>query len=124
MSVTISSQPDIHDNKAQFAVSTSLSEDASHVNLRVEGEMFIDGDKTAKSIKPKGLLNYDFSNILNDLIQFSNPDWKTIEGNDLIGVEKSGSNLITAWVNGSFDTLTSSGANITSEIHDGPVSGI
>jgi hypothetical protein len=119
MAVTIVSTPNQFDNEAAWAVSSSLSEDASHVNLRVEANLYKEGVLLAKKVMPKGYTNYDFRNILNDQIKYKLPSLTDASGNTLIYSQTVGSNLLSSWGNDGgtpFGTLTTAGANITSLI--------
>jgi len=115
MSLTINSTPARIDNAAAFNVTTSLSEDASHVNLRVRADIYHEGIVKAIIEKPKGLADFDFSDILKSLVPgllFPR------DSGDIVKTGSVGSNLITGWsvASGTWDTFTSSGAQITGAI--------
>ena len=57
MALTIYGYPDKIDNSASFEVSTTLTEDSTHVNLRVKAELYHEGIIKAVIEKPKGLLS-------------------------------------------------------------------
>lgn len=64
MALVVNSNPANIDNSADFNVTTSLTEDADHVNLRVRAEITIDAVIVATIEKPKGLADFDFFDIL------------------------------------------------------------
>ena len=64
MALTVNSNPVAIDNSGAFNVTTSLTEDASHVNLRVRADITISAVIVATSEKPKGLSDFDFFDIL------------------------------------------------------------
>lgn len=68
MALTIVSYPNNIDNSGVFNVTTDLVEDATHVNLRVRAEIYHEGIVKAVVEKPKGLADFDFSDILKSLV--------------------------------------------------------
>jgi len=64
MSLTVNATPNNIDNSAIFNVTTSHSEDASHVNLRVRCDVTVSAVVIASIEKPKGLADFDLSEIL------------------------------------------------------------
>ena len=64
MSLTVNSNPENVDNSAEYNVTTSLTEDGDHVNLRVRADITIDAVIVATIEKPKGLADFDFFDIL------------------------------------------------------------
>ena len=64
MALTVNSNPENIDNSSEYNVTTSLSEDADHVNLRVRADITIDAAVVATIEKPKGLADFDFFDIL------------------------------------------------------------
>lgn len=112
MALTIYGYPDKIDNSASFEVSTTLTEDSTHVNLRVKAELYHEGIIKAVIEKPKGLLVFDFSEILKSLIPgllFAR------DSTDLAECGTAGTQLISSWAtkSGTYTTLTTSGAEIT-----------
>lgn len=129
MAVTIDSSPGIRSNQAEFEVSTSLVEGASYQNVRVEAVMKFADEKgnlrTVKKVKPKGLLTFDFTDILNSVIKYKVPTFYQSEGMEMTHVGVRGIELMTSWTNVDWDSLSvvAGGAGITSGAHDGDVSG-
>jgi hypothetical protein len=115
MSLTLNTFPNRIDSAAAFNITTSLSEDASHVNLRIRADVYHEGIIKATIEKPKGLNSFDFSEILKSLTPglLIPRDSGDIAENGTIG-----SNLITSWMtlSGTWDTLTSSVNAISSAI--------
>lgn len=68
MALTVNSSPAAISNAAVFNVTTSLSEDSSHVNLRVRCDVTVSAVVVASVEKPKGLADFDLSNILKSLV--------------------------------------------------------
>jgi len=64
MSLTLNTYPAAIDNAASFNVTTSHSEDASHVNLRVRCDVTVSAVVIASVEKPKGIADFDLSEIL------------------------------------------------------------
>jgi hypothetical protein len=64
MSLTVVSHPNNIDNSGAFNVTTTLSEDSTHVNLRVRAEITVSAVIVATVEKPKNLSDFDFSDIL------------------------------------------------------------
>jgi hypothetical protein len=64
MALTVNTYPNPIDNSGAFNVTTSLVEDASHVNLRVRLDVTVSSVVVATSEKPKGIAGYDISEIL------------------------------------------------------------
>jgi len=64
MSLTVNSNPENVDNSGEYNVTTSLTEDGDHVNLRVRADITIDAVIVATIEKPKGLADFDFFDIL------------------------------------------------------------
>jgi len=64
MSLTVNNNPANIDNSGAYNVTTSLTEDADHVNLRVRADITIDAVIVATIEKPKGLADFDFFDIL------------------------------------------------------------
>jgi hypothetical protein len=67
MAITLNTYPANISNAAAFNVTTSLVEDASHVNLRIRADVYHEGIIKAVVEKPKGLADFDFSDILKSL---------------------------------------------------------
>lgn len=112
MSLTLVSSPASISNSGSYNITTSLVEDATHVNLRVRADLYHEGIIKATVEKPKGITDFDFSDILKSLtpgLKFARDSGNLIENGS------SGVNLITSWSlsQGSFNTLTSVGPNIT-----------
>ena len=64
MALTVNSNPENVDNSGEYNVTTSLTEDGDHVNLRVRADITIDAVIVATIEKPKGLADFDFFDIL------------------------------------------------------------
>jgi hypothetical protein len=128
MSLSITTEPSSFSNEAIFDIANTNSEDSSHVNLRVKAELYIRGVVKATMVKPSVITEFDFTQILNDLIQFKTPEFRTYESAfKIVEPDKAGSSLITGWTNDGtdpMDTLSTSGATITSLIHDGVTNGV
>lgn len=115
MALTINTLPAKISNSALFNVTTSHVEDSTHVNLRIRAEVYHEGIVKAVVEKPKGLADFNFNDILKSLcpgLLFPR------DSGDLVKTGSIGSNLITGWSvhSGSWDTFTSSGAQVTGAI--------
>ena len=64
MALTVNSNPANIDNSGAFNVTTSLSEDSTHVNLRVRCDITVSAAVVATVEKPKGIADFDLSEIL------------------------------------------------------------
>ena len=64
MALTINSTPANISNSGAFNVTTSLVEDATHVNLRIRADITVAAVIVATSEKPKGIPVFDFFDIL------------------------------------------------------------
>src|SRR5574343_835615 len=94
MSLTINTTPARIDRSASFNVITSLSEDSTHVNLRVRADVYHEGIIKATVEKPKGLADFDFADILKSLVP------GLLAARDSGAIVKTGSigsQLITSW---------------------------
>lgn len=114
MAITITSEPARVDNAAAFVADTSLSEDASHVNLRIRAELYHNGDIIATKDMPKGITSFDFEKILKSLIT----PYKAAMGGTLKirgGITESPPGLISGWSDlySNHETFTVSGISIT-----------
>ena len=119
MAITLNSYPANIDRSGAFNVTTSLTEDASHVNLRIRADIYHEGIIKSTIEKPKGIADFDFANILKSLcsgLLFAR------DSGDIVKTGTIGANLITSWsVNtGSYSTFTSSANVITSAISADP----
>ena len=120
MALTINSYPANIDNAAAFNVTSSLSEDASHVNLRVRASIYHEGIVKAIIEQPVGLLDFNFAEILKTLV----PGIKLARNTgDIVNTGTVGSNLITGWTNSGYDTFTTTG-NVISSAIDASGSGV
>lgn len=112
MALTINSNPANIDCLAPYNVTTSLTEDASHVNLRVRAELYYEGVVKATVEKPKGLADFDFTDILKTLV----PGLKLARntGDEYQRGTIAATNLITGWTveSGTWDTFNASGASL------------
>lgn len=68
MALTLNTSPAAISNSGAFNITTSLSEDATHVNLRVRCDITSSAVIVAVVEKPKGIADFDFSDILRSLI--------------------------------------------------------
>jgi len=64
MALTLNSNPANISNSGAFNITTSLSEDSSHVNLRVRCDVTVSAVVVASIEKPKGLADFDLGEIL------------------------------------------------------------
>jgi hypothetical protein len=115
MSLTLNTTPVSISNSAAFNVATSLSEDSSHVNLRVRADIYHEGIVKATVERPKGLADFDFGDILKSLtpgLLFAR------DSGDIVKTGSIGSNLITDFPSseGTFDTLTVTGEYINAAV--------
>lgn len=99
MPLTINTYPDQQSNKAQWNVTTDLSEDASHVNLRVRATIYGPAGTLGVIEQPKGSPAFDFTDMLYKFINYKTPALAPsgVFAQQLI--PKVGSNLITDWTN-------------------------
>lgn len=123
MSITINTVPEKIDNSASFNVTTSLVEDADHVNLRTRANLYHEGAIKATVEKPKGLSDFDFYDILKSLVPgllAINQREVDIGGGSMAyqGGTIDSTNLITSWTThqGTWTTLNTTGSHITSAI--------
>lgn len=115
MSLTLNTKPARIDRAAAFNVTTSLVEDSTHINLRVRADVYHEGIIKATCEKPKGLADFDFSDILKALV----PSLKFArDSGDIAKTGTIGSELITSFSShsGTWTTLTTSNNVITSAI--------
>ncbi len=118
MALTITSTPQPIDSNAVISVETSLTESSSYNNLRIRAELYHDGEIVAVSEKPKGLSDFDFSDILKTLMLGVKKTRGSVQSHETGSV---GSQLIASWglFDGYFDTLSTSGNVINSAISTG-----
>jgi hypothetical protein len=112
MSLTINTTPNNIDNSGTFNVTTSLVEDSTHVNLRVRADVYHEGIIKAVVEKPKGIADFDFSDILKTLV----PGLKYARNSgSIIKIGSKGTNLLTNWyyLSGTFATFSVSGNHVT-----------
>lgn len=115
MSITISNTPSSISTAAEFTATSSLSEDSSHVNMRVEASLMRGTTIIAKKVKPVALTAFDFKDVLKSLVLNSTPIPTDTAGLAFQDPGKVGStNLITSWSNAGFSTWSVSGATWTS----------
>lgn len=94
MALTIVSTPARIDKSAAFNCTTSLSEDSTHVNLRVRADVYHEGIIKATVEKPKGIADFDFADILKSLtpgLLFAR------DSGDIVKTGSIGSQLITSF---------------------------
>jgi hypothetical protein len=115
MAITISSNPGNIDGHGRFTVATDKTVSSSYNNLRIRAEVYHEGVVKAVIEKPKGLSDFDFSDILRSLNYGLKLPRNT---GGFMQCGSCGSNLITGWSagTGTFTTLTTSGNSITSAI--------
>jgi hypothetical protein len=121
MALTLITNPERFDNKAAWEVSTSVVEDSSHVNVRVEAHVYKNAEITCKKVMPKGYTYFDFANMLASLVRFENYFLIDYPGVKMLYPIDDGpaNDLVTGWTNDGtypFGTFTSSGNQITSAI--------
>jgi hypothetical protein len=68
MALTVNSNPTNISNSGAFNVTTSLVEDATHVNLRVRTDITVSAVVVATVEKPKGVAVFDFADILKSMV--------------------------------------------------------
>ena len=68
MSLVINGTPANISNASAFNITTTLIEDATHVNLRIRADVIVAAVIVATVEKPKGLPDFDFSDILKAFI--------------------------------------------------------
>jgi len=68
MALTVNTVPDNIDNSGAYNVTTSLSEDASHVNLRIRADVTVSAVVIGTVEKPKGLPDFDISDMLASMV--------------------------------------------------------
>lgn len=68
MAIVVNTVPAAISNSASFNVTTSLTEGAGYVNLRIRAEVTSGGVIVATSEKPKGLPDFNFFDILKSLV--------------------------------------------------------
>jgi len=68
MALTINTTPANISNSGAWNVTTSLVEDATHVNLRIRADVKVSAVTKATAEKPKGLPDFDFFDILKTLV--------------------------------------------------------
>jgi hypothetical protein len=68
MAITVNSVPAPIDNLSAWNVTSSLSEDTSHVNMRIRGDISVAGTVVATVEKPVALSDFEFSEILTALV--------------------------------------------------------
>src|SRR5674476_153504 len=111
MAIGATLYPNPIDDYADFSVDTDLIEDSTHVNLRIRAEIYHEGIVKAVVEKPKGLIDFNFADILKSLT----PGLKFAR--DSGAITQSGTvsaNIVDkAW--GSHTTFTAS-ANIVSSV--------
>lgn len=64
MSLTINTTPDNISNSATWDVTTDLTEDSSHINLRIRADITVSSEIVGTVEKPKGINIFNFFNIL------------------------------------------------------------
>lgn len=118
MALTIGTVPsEVITNEPEFSATTSLTEGASYQNLRVRATVYIGGETHAVAVleQPKGLNNWDFTELLKDFVGKCN---HAVGGSDGIISPTMGSELLTGWTEYAslFTTWTVSGREITRAI--------
>lgn len=112
MALTVNSTPDNISNHGIHNVTTDLTEDSSHVNLRIRAEIYHEGIVKAQVEKPKGIAEFDFGDILKTLV----PGLKLARNTGAYANTGTieATNLITGWSvsSGTWDTFTAIGAVI------------
>jgi hypothetical protein len=112
MALTLNTYPNRIDSSGTFNVTTDKAEDSTHVNLRIRADIYHEGIIKAIVEKPKGIPDFDFSDILKSLtpgLLFAR------DSGDIVKTGSIGSNLITSWgaYIGTCDILTTTGSLIT-----------
>ncbi len=114
MAITKNTTPNTIDKSAAFNVTTSLVEDSGHVNLRIRADIYHEGVVKATVEKPKGLPDFDFSDILKSLtpgLKFAR------DSGDIVKTGSIGSNLLTDFTHDAgWDTFTHTNNVIASAI--------
>lgn len=120
MALTINTAPNQQNNKAQWNVTTSLSEDASHVNLRVRATIYGPAGTLGIIEQPKGSADFDFTEMLYKFINYKTPALAPSGVFAQQLMPKTGANLITDWTNDAvhpLDGYTDQGDNSLLFIH-------
>jgi hypothetical protein len=99
MALTIVTAPAQQNNTAEWNVTTSLVEDASHVNLRVRATIYGPAGTLGVIEQPKGSADFDFTEMLYKFINYKTPALSLANTLSQQLIPKSGSNLITDWTN-------------------------
>jgi hypothetical protein len=73
MALTVNTAPNANSNTSIWDVTTSLSEDASHVNLRIRGEVIVSAVTKIKTEQPKGLDDFIYTDGLLGLLSGYSP---------------------------------------------------
>lgn len=68
MAITIADTPANIDNTASFSITTTLVEDATHVNLRIRADVTVSTEIVAAVEKPKGITIFELSAVLKTLV--------------------------------------------------------
>jgi hypothetical protein len=99
-------------NAPEFKVTTSLVEGASYNNLRVRATVYLGGKDAPVAVleQPKGLTDWDFSDLLKTFIGRMNV---AVGGSDLHVQPTLSAELLTGWTAEDSLTLTSSGRTIS-----------
>lgn len=119
MSISLTNRPaESITHSPTVTATTSLVESAGVNNLRLRAKIYIGGESEPVAIleQPKGLDDWDFTDILSSLTGRCN---HAAGGSDIHVQPDPGSQLISSWNNAGFDTFTTSGKQIVSAIVSG-----
>jgi len=99
MALTINTYPVQQNNRAEWNITTSLVEDASHVNLRIRAAIYGPAGILAQIEQPKGSPDFDFTELLYRFINYKIPALAPSLTFTQQLIPKAGSNFITDWTN-------------------------
>jgi hypothetical protein len=122
MAILINQIPNPIDDYADFNIDTNLIEDTDHVNLRIRADIYNEGIIKASIDKPKGLINFNFADILKSLtpgLKFARDSGLSYQAGSV------GANLIDMVYGGygvDHGTITASGNIVSSAIDSSPQS--
>ena len=126
MALTINTHPtEVITNAPEFNVTTDLTEDADHQNLRIRATIYQGGEAEAVAVleQPKNLDDWNLFDVLKDLIGKCNV---AVGGSSYFERPTIASEALTAWSNfgGLFETFTTSVRELTSVIDSNASGGV
>ncbi|MCK5023752.1 MAG: hypothetical protein KAS04_06250, partial [Candidatus Aenigmarchaeota archaeon] len=126
MALTINTHPsEVITNAPEFNITTSLSEDADHQNLRIRATVYMGGVSAPVAVleQAKDLDDWDLFDILKSFTGKCNA---AIGAATQIVTPTLSSELLTGWIDllGTFETFTTSGRELTSVIDSNASGGV